>query len=84
MLFYGKDYLSNDERKSLTSSPFLEHQRLGHELLSEKIVEISPHCEQITDLRQAFSDISEPIYFDYGHMSDFGNEIIASKIFEKL
>jgi lysophospholipase L1-like esterase len=42
-------------------------------------------CENILDLRNAFeSKDGIHIYFDEGHMSDFGNEIIAEKIIEHL
>ena len=42
-------------------------------------------CENIFDLRNSFSGMNGvDIYWDEGHMTDFGNEIIAEKITEKL
>ena len=42
-------------------------------------------CDNIVDLRDVFSGIDEKqIYFDRGHMSDLGNEIIAEKLFELI
>ena len=37
-------------------------------------------CTNIYDLRDVFENTTEPIYYDGGHMSDRGNEIIAKKI----
>ena len=36
------------------------------------------------DLRNTFDNMNTPIYHDGGHMSDFGNKIIAEKIYEKI
>ena len=42
-------------------------------------------CENVYDFRNILSERdNEVIYFDRGHMSDFGNEIIAEKIYEKI
>lgn len=42
-------------------------------------------CDKVYDLRNVFDGMNGiPIYFDQGHMSDFGNEIIASEIYEKI
>ena len=42
-------------------------------------------CDNIVDLRDVFNGINEEqIYFDKGHMSDLGNEIIAEKLFELI
>ena len=42
-------------------------------------------CENIYDLRNTFVDMDGvQIYYDEGHMSDFGNVIIAEKITEKI
>lgn len=53
------------------------------ELLAKSLDEVGKLCEHTTDLRNIFDDVSEPIYFDQGHMSDFGNEIVAQKLFEE-
>jgi len=44
--------------------------------------ELNHECSAIADLRNVFDGISEPIYWDIGHMSDSGNEIIAKNLFE--
>ena len=36
------------------------------------------------DLRNAFDNMDIPIYFDGGHMTDIGNQIIAEKIYEEI
>jgi uncharacterized protein YjbI with pentapeptide repeats len=49
---------------------------MGRELLSLK-----GNCN-VADLRGAFDDISGPIYWDQGHVSDAGNLIVAEKFYE--
>ena len=34
--------------------------------------------------RMIFDDINQPIFFDQIHTGDFGNKIIAEKIYEKI
>ena len=42
-------------------------------------------CHNVYDFRNVFAEMdNEVIYFDEGHMSDFGNEIIAENIFKKI
>lgn len=42
-------------------------------------------CQNIIDLRNVFDDINDKtIFFDEVHVSDFGNEIISDKIYEKI
>ena len=42
-------------------------------------------CESIYDLRNVFDSVGNmPIFFDNGHTTDFGNKIIAEKIYEKI
>ena len=42
-------------------------------------------CENVFDLRDSFNDFDGvTIYFDNGHTSDFGNDVIAEKIYDKI
>ena len=41
-------------------------------------------CTATYDLRHVFDSFSETIFYDSGHVGDFGNEIIAEEIFEKI
>ena len=38
-------------------------------------------CSKTQDLRNVFENINEQVYVDRGHLSDFGNEIIADQLF---
>ena len=49
---------------------------MGRELLS-----LEGNCN-VVDLRETFDDISGPIYWDQGHISDAGNLILAEKFHE--
>jgi len=44
--------------------------------------DLNRQCTLTIDLRDTFDEISEPVFFDDLHMTDFGNEIIAKKLFE--
>jgi len=46
--------------------------------------ELMETCSLMIDMRNAFDGINEPIFWDHGHTSDFGNQIIAKKMFEKV
>lgn len=39
-------------------------------------------CTATADLRRSFDGLDIPIYWDYGHMANAGNEIISQKMFE--
>jgi len=51
---------------------------MGRELLS-----LQDNCN-VVDLRGIFDDISGPIYWDQGHVSDTGNLILAEKFHEVI
>jgi len=38
-------------------------------------------CNKTLDLRNVFENINEQVYVDRGHLSDFGNKIIADQLF---
>ena len=50
--------------------------------LAESLDEVGQSCKYTADLRNIFDDIPEPVYYDQGHTGDFGNEIVAQKLFE--
>ena len=49
---------------------------------AETLNELEKTCIKTVDLRNVFDNTPEPVYFDQGHMSDFGNEIVAQRLFE--
>ncbi|MBM3910685.1 MAG: SGNH/GDSL hydrolase family protein [Thaumarchaeota archaeon] len=50
--------------------------------LEKPLNELNNICDKVLDMRNVFDNISQPIYFDKGHMNDYGNKIIADNIFE--
>ena len=36
------------------------------------------------DMRNGFDGVHEPVFWDYGHTPDFGNQIITKKMFGKV
>ena len=72
---YEKQYLENGT----------EFERMGLKYLKDFELESKSHkfsqsCDYVFDLRNSLKNVYEPIYFDHGHMSDFGYEIIADKL----
>lgn len=47
-------------------------------------LDLKKHCTLVVDLTQVFDDRTEFIYYDLGHMTNTGNEIIAEEIYEKI
>ena len=77
----GNKKLSSEEKhhadyfKQIKSREQLEYH-------SKKLVIAS--CTASIDLRNTFDNVSEPIYYDGGHMTDLGNKIVAAKIYEEI
>lgn len=46
--------------------------------------DLMKECSLMMDMRHAFDGINAPVFWDHGHTSDFGNQIIAKKLFEKI
>ena len=84
LLTSGKQVLSEDEKKFVHNSPFIAHQTYGISQIAEKVDELNGICDKTIDLTGTFDNVSESIFFDYGHMSDKGNQIIAKKIFLEI
>jgi len=70
--FAEKNYILYDNENVLSALKFY----------SEALVDLNQFCIKTADLRNVFDGIEDPIYTDYVHMSDFGNEIVAQKMFE--
>jgi len=54
----------------------------AYQLFADELTTLSEYCGRTEDLRNVFDGISEPLYFDFGHVSSKGNGIIAGKIVE--
>ena len=81
----GEKPLTEIEKERLDNS--FERQRVILKVLesmSYSLKTLEQSCDKTIDLRNSFDNVKEPIYYDLGHMSDFGNEIIANKIYEKI
>jgi hypothetical protein len=80
----GNKPYSKSEKELLPKTQFdIETVDLLNKL-EKPLSELNDICDQVIDLRNAFDDVSNPIYFDFGHMNDYGNEIIAEKIYENI
>jgi hypothetical protein len=52
--------------------------------LEKPLSELKDTCDETIDLRNIFDNVTDPIYFDKGHMTDYGNDIISSRIFDSI
>lgn len=52
--------------------------------LEKPLNELNSICDQVIDMRNVFDNIAHPVYFDKGHMNDYGNIIVADNIFESI
>ncbi len=80
----GNKPLSKSEQELFPKTQFdIETVELLNKL-EKPLNELTSICDQTIDMRSAFDDTSYSIYFDFGHMNNHGNEIIAKKIYEKI
>ena len=57
-------------------------QRLN--ILGSKLDSFNDSCDMVLDFRKAFDGVNHPIFWDPGHVSNTGNQIIAKKMFLKF
>jgi len=87
-LTFGKKPLTKQEHANyLIDSDYFGYKMTGKKEIYNKYWEEMKNlsnCNIKYDLRDVFENIDAPIYYDGGHMSDYGNEIVAKSIFEVL
>lgn len=82
MLGTGNKILSPDET---SLAPYMnEHFSIirGLEKMESQVNELDKNCVKTASLKNIFDGIDEPVFYDIGHTNDFGNKIIAKKLFE--
>ena len=55
-----------------------------YQLYADMLPKLEPTCTATYDLRNVFDSNSETIFFDFGHVGELGNKIIANNIYEKI
>jgi len=78
---HPKESLTEHEEKYANNLNFKQLTEIIN-VFSESLPEIKTECKNTIDLRNSFSDISEQIYYDEGHMGLLGNTIIVEKIYD--
>ncbi len=71
------DFEQKHSRKNLIEPVSSSYQHYVDEL-----DEVRKYCTGATNLSNVFNGISEPLFTDYAHLADRGNQIVAKKIFE--
>ena len=46
--------------------------------------ELDTKCSMISDLRNVFDTNSETVFYDFGHLGDNGNRIVANYLYERI
>ena len=78
------DKLHTDKEKSFTLAyKFTEILSKEYHMYAEELSEIDQNCSAAYDLRYIFDDYLGGIYWDYVHVGNSGNEIVA-EIFYKI
>lgn len=55
-----------------------------YESYAENLNDLINSCNKTIDLRDVFDPYEQTVYYDAGHISDFGNKIVASEIYNHL
>ncbi len=50
--------------------------------LAKSLTDLNPSCTKTADLRNVFDNTTQPIFYSGAHITDYGNEIVAQKLFE--
>ena len=83
--FANKKLTHQEVVNSFTGEDHNEYQLIAakstYDYMGRELLSLQDDCNVI-DLREAFDDISGPIYWDQGHISDTGNLILAEKFHE--
>ena len=79
----GNKVLSQEEQQYFLHYD-LESKTHYYQLYADALPKLNSVCTATHDLRNIFDPFSETIFYDSGHIGDFGNEIVAGKIYEKI
>lgn len=79
----GLRLLTDQEYKNFK---FFEDRKIldAYNEFGTKLENLDQNCSKIVDLRNVFDKTPEPIYWDYIHVGDRGNEIIANKLYYEI
>ena len=68
----------------IMSAPDIKDELEMLEKISNNLYQLNDSCYATYDLRNVFDNVNKPIFYDQIHVSDFGNELIANKIYENI
>ena len=79
----GNKVLSAEEEKySIHYDSKIRNE--SYEVYAKKTHLLKNSCYEVFDYRNAFDNYTSTIYYDSGHVGDFGNNIIANKIYSDI
>jgi len=76
-----KKPLTDFEKKAFKN---VEDWPNSYQLFANEFEKLNSFCENTVDLRNVFEGIEEPLFYDWAHLGDKGNKIIADRIFEEI
>ena len=81
---FGEKPLTNQEQEYVRTGTNYGDQQLTNFLVNydkyENELELLDTCTLTVNLRGIFDSIDSPVYWDQGHVSDYGNSIVAQKM----
>jgi len=79
----GKKILSVEEQKGFSYADG-RSQISNYNEYANTLGELDSICTATFDLRGVFDSQSKTIFFDYGHVGDYGNKIVGNNIYERI
>ena len=83
ILGFGTKELTLEE-SVLLSNDSLKNKNDYYEEYQKSLIELNESCEYVYDFTNIFDNKKETIYMDLAHTGDYGNSIIAEKMYEKI
>tara|TARA_B100000029_G_C17511959_1_gene936619 strand:- start:351 stop:1454 length:1104 start_codon:yes stop_codon:yes gene_type:complete len=78
---HPKKFLTEHEEQYANNPNYKQLTKII-DVFAESLPEIETKCKNTIDLRNVFSDTTEEIYYDEGHMGLLGNTMIVDEIYD--
>jgi len=82
MLGVGNKPYSSAELTMMGDGSSFQTVNQNFQGMVDSLKELEKTCTKTADIRNSLENVTQTVYFDYAHLTDFGNEIIAQKIFD--
>ena len=81
ILMTSNKVLSETEKKTLTNWDSVSYSN-SYQSYVNALVDLKGHCTKTADLRGIFDNTTKPIFLDEVHVGDYGNLIVAERLYQ--